>query len=211
MSEAKDTVGLIDDNEGDKMSKLIGYARVSTADQNPELQIDALETAGCARVYVDHGVSGAKTTRPELDRMLDRLDEGDTLVVWKLDRLGRNMSHLVTTVEELSSRGVNFRSLTEGIDTSSAAGRLMLGVFSSLANFERDLIRERTNAGLAAARARGRVGGRKAVVDEAKGKTIRSLYRGGEMTVTEIADSVGISRASVYRYLKDQGLTSVPA
>ncbi|AUI51175.1 recombinase family protein [Arthrobacter crystallopoietes] len=186
---------------------LVGYARVSTGAQDASLQIDELERAGCVRVYTDHGVSGAKTSRPELDRCLDRLEQGDTLVVWKLDRLGRSLSHLIITVEDLAARGVGFRSLTEGIDTSTAAGRLTLGIFSTLSSFERDLIRERTTAGLAAARSRGRVGGRPPVIDQRKGRSIRTLYTGGGYTVSEIALEVGVSRASVYNYLKAQGLS----
>ncbi len=141
------------------MAELFGYARVSTADQNPDLQLDALRAAGCSRIFIDYA-SGAKTARPELARALDHLRAGDTLIVWKLDRLGRSLPHLVETVKALSDRDVGLRSLQDPIDTTTPGGRLVFHVFAAMAEFERDLIRERTNAGLAAARARGRVGGR---------------------------------------------------
>lgn len=179
---------------------LHGYARVSTADQDPGLQHDALAAAGCARIWTDTA-SGAKTSRPQLDAMLATLLPGDTLVVWRLDRLGRSLPHLVGTVDELASRGVGFRSLTEGFDTTTAAGRLMLGVIGSLAEFERQLIRERTVAGLTAARTRGSRLGRPTVVTPAKLAAARSLIDGGS-TVTEAAAAVGVSRPTLYRHLE---------
>ena len=140
---------------------LIGYARVSTDEQNLELQLDALEAAGCKRVFRDVG-SGSLKHRPELDACFDYLRPGDTLVVWRLDRLGRGLKHLIESIDELHAREVGFRSLTEAIDTTTPAGRLQFHIFGALAEFERETIRERTRAGLAAARARGRLGGRPA-------------------------------------------------
>jgi DNA invertase Pin-like site-specific DNA recombinase len=136
------------------MGHLLGYARVSTTDQQPQLQVDALQRAGCYRVFTETA-SGARTDRPVLEQLLDQLRPGDTLVVWKLDRLGRSLRHLVDTVTGLADRGIGFRSLQEAIDTTTPGGKLVFHVFAALAEFERDLIRERTSAGLAAARARG--------------------------------------------------------
>lgn len=147
----------------------IGYARVSTTDQHLDLQTDALHAAGCERLYTDT-VSGAKVDRPGLTAALDACRPGDTLVVWKLDRLGRSLPHLVETVRDLIARGVGFQSLQESIDTTTSGGKLVFHIFASLAEFERDLIRERTNAGLSAARARGRKGGRPKGVDQKKQK-----------------------------------------
>jgi DNA invertase Pin-like site-specific DNA recombinase len=143
---------------------LIGYARVSTVDQDVALQRDALHQAGCTRIFEDYGVSGVKTERPALLAALAYIREGDVLVVWKLDRLGRSLAHLITTVSDLEKRGVGLRSLTEAIDTTTSGGRLIFHVFGALGQFERDVIRERTRAGLTAAAARGRKGGRKPVV-----------------------------------------------
>ena len=145
------------------MGHLLGYARVSTADQHPQLQVDALQRAGCYRVFTETA-SGARTNRPTLEQLLDQLRPGDTLVVWKLDRLGRSLRHLVDTITELAQRGVGFRSLQEPIDTTTPGGKLVYHVFAALAEFERDLIRERAAAGLAAARPRGRHGGRPPVM-----------------------------------------------
>src|SRR5690625_2474449 len=141
------------------MAHALGYARVSTGDQDARLQHDALPGAGCYRILPDPA-SGALQSRPELDKLLDQLRPGDTLVVWRLDRLGRSIRHLIDQLSELQDRGIEFRSLQENIDTTSPGGRLVFHIFASLAEFERDIITERTNAGLAAARARGRVGGR---------------------------------------------------
>jgi DNA invertase Pin-like site-specific DNA recombinase len=137
---------------------LLGYARVSTTDQNPDLQVDALRAAGCYRVFVDTA-GGTLTARPELDKVVDQLRPGDTLVVWKLDRLGRSLRHLVDTIADLHERGVGFHSLQESIDTTTPSGKLIFHVFAALAEFERDVMRERIQAGLIAARARGRRGG----------------------------------------------------
>ena len=178
----------------------VGYARVSTLEQDEALQRDALDAAECDRVFVDK-TSGKLDSRPALDAMLEQLRPGDTVVVWRLDRLGRSLRHLIDTVGELDVRGVAFQSLTEQIDTSTPAGKLIFHVFAALAEFERDLIRERTMAGLAAARARGRKGGRPTVWTPAKLRTARNMYDSGEHDVATIARVLGVSRASVYRAL----------
>jgi DNA invertase Pin-like site-specific DNA recombinase len=149
--------------------------------------------------------SGARTDRPTLEQVLDQLRPGDTLVVWKLDRLGRSLRHLVDTVTELAERGIGFRSLQEAIDTTTPGGKLVFHVFATLAEFERDLIRERTTAGLAAARARGRSGGRPSVLTGHKLPVAREMYRSGQYTVAAIATTLGVSRASVYRHLSEVG------
>ena len=182
------------------MGHLLGYARVSTTDQHPQLQVDALERAGCYRVFTETA-SGARTDRPTLTQLLDQLRPGDTLVVWKLDRLGRSLRHLVDTITELSERGVGFRSLQEAIDTTTPGGKLVFHVFAALAEFERNLIRERTAAGLAAARARGRHGGRPSVLSGHKLQVAQEMYRSGQYTVAAIATTLGVSRASIYRHL----------
>ena len=168
---------------------LIGYARVSTSDQRLDLQQDALRGAGCERIFTDI-VSGAKTERLGLTAALDACRAGDILVVWKLDRLGRSLAHLVATVEDLAGRSVGFRSLQEQLDTTTAGGKLIFHLFASLAEFERDLIRERTHAGLTAARARGRNGGRPKGVDEKKRKAAVALKRDPS---TAFAKSVRLS------------------
>ncbi|GAA5531596.1 recombinase family protein [Herpetosiphon gulosus] len=182
---------------------LIGYARVSTADQQLDLQIDALRSHGCEHLYTDMA-SGAKTTRPGLMEALNACRAGDVLVVWKLDRLGRSLAHLVETVQALAARNVGFRSLQEQLDTTSSGGRLVFHIFASLAEFERDLIRERTNAGLIAARARGRKGGRPKGVDEQKRKAALALRRDLSYTVQEICAMVGISRNTYYKYIRNE-------
>ncbi len=180
---------------------LIGYARVSTSDQRIELQIDALTKAGCDRIFTDEGVSGSKTSRPELDKALDHLRKGDCLVVWKLDRLGRSLPHLIETVGDLETRGIQFRSLQETIDTSTPGGKLVFHVFCSLAEFERDLIKERTNAGLAAARARGRHGGRPSVLTPEQVKMGKTLAGDRTIPIAEICKQLGCSRATYYRQI----------
>ncbi len=182
------------------MAHLLGYARVSTGEQHPDLQVDALTAAGCYRVFVDRA-SGALAARPALDQVLDQLRPGDTLVVWKLDRLGRSLRHLVDTITVLADRGVEFRSLQEQVDTTTPGGKLVFHVFAALAEFERDLIRERTAAGLAAARARGRRGGRPTVMTVPKIRLAREMYASGEYAVAAIASTLGVSRASIYRHL----------
>jgi DNA invertase Pin-like site-specific DNA recombinase len=184
------------------MAHLLGYARVSTGDQHPDLQVDALKAAGCYRVFVDTA-SGALAARPALDQVLDQLRPGDILVVWKLDRLGRSLRHLIDTVATLADRGVGFRSLQEAIDTTTPGGKLVFHIFAALAEFERDLIRERTAAGLAAARARGRKGGRPAVMTEHKIRLARQMYASKQYTVAAIASALGVSRTSIYRHLGD--------
>lgn len=183
------------------MGQLMGYARVSTVDQDASLQVDALEAIGCHRVFVEQ-MSGMAQARPQLDRLLDHLRPGDTLVVWRLDRLGRSLRHLVDQIQMLADREVGFRSLQETIDTSSPGGRLVFHVFAALAEFERDLIRERTNAGLAAARARGRLGGRPAQLSADQVRTAHQLYDKRELTVEEIGKVLGVSRTTIYRALK---------
>ena len=183
------------------MGDSIGYARVATVDQELGLQLDALEAVGCVRIFNDRA-SGAIAERPELERALDHLRDGDTLVVWKLDRLGRSLRHLIDTVRSLEARGIGFRSLQESIDSSSPAGRLIFHMFGALAEFERDLIRERTQAGLAAARARGRHGGRPSVMTPAKAKVARQMYDSREHTVSAIAATLNVSRATLYRSLE---------
>jgi len=179
----------------------IGYARISTGDQTLDLQLDALTSAACEKVFTETA-SGAKAERPILNEVIDYLRSGDTLVVWRLDRLGRSLGHLIETVTALAERGIGFRSLTEQIDTTTSGGKLIFHVFGALAEFERDLIRERTNAGLAAARARGRMGGRpKALADPKKRALAQALYDGGQTDVATICQTLGISRATLYRYV----------
>jgi DNA invertase Pin-like site-specific DNA recombinase len=192
------------------MAHLLGYARVSTTDQNPDLQLDALKSASCFRVFVDRA-SGALDERQELTKALDQLRPGDTLVVWKLDRLGRSLRHLIDTVAELQRRGVGFRSLQENIDTTTPGGKLVFHLFGALAEFERDIIRERTNAGLAAARARGRAGGRPLRMTLQKVAIARQMYETHEHTVAVIARTLGVSRTSVYRHLDLDGSTTPAA
>ena len=179
---------------------LIGYARVSTLEQNVDMQEDALQEVGCEKVFLDKS-SGANTERPELAAALAFLRKGDVLVVWRLDRLGRSLKHLVTVVEDLQEQGVGFRSLHESIDTTTPAGKLVFHLFASLAEFERDLIKERTMSGLTAARARGRMGGRKPSLSPKKIQVAREMYADGDSTVTEIAEALGVSRATIYRHL----------
>ena len=184
--------------ENDTTGMTFGYARVSTVDQDEALQRDAL--AGCDRLFVDKA-SGALASRPALDDMLSQLRPGDTVVVWRLDRLGRSLKNLIEIFADLDARGVAVRSLTEQLDTSTPGGRLTFHLFGSLAEFERDLIRERTTAGLEAARARGRVGGRPTVMTEEKLAAAQAMRRSGEHDVATIARVLGVSRASVYRAL----------
>lgn len=180
----------------------MGYARVSTADQNLDLQQDALLSAGCERVWTDTA-SGATTARPGLNAVLATCRTGDVLVVWKLDRLGRSLTHLVETVHELVARGIGFRSLQEQIDTTTSGGKLIFHIFASLAEFERDLIRERTMAGLTAARARGRTGGRPKGINDTKRKAALALKRDPNYTVQEICTIIGISRNTYYKYTRE--------
>lgn len=176
----------------------IGYARVSTDDQTLDLQRDALKRAKCRQIYEEHA-SGRNATRPELDACLKSLREGDTLVVWRLDRLGRSLADLIQLTNQLQSRRVDLESLTEKLDTGSSTGRLVFHVFAALAEFERNLIRERTLAGLKAARARGRKGGRPKKLQPKDLKTIRALLKAAEISVREIATRFGVSRSTLYR------------
>lgn len=179
---------------------LVGYARVSTQEQDTELQRVALEAAGCERIFAETA-SGAQRDRPELIAALAFMREGDTLIVWKLDRLARSMKQLIETVEGLEARGVGFQSLTESIDTTSHGGRLVFHIFASLAEFERGLIRERTMAGLASARAAGRVGGRPRRLDDAGIATAVAMLGNTDLTVVEVARRLNISPATLYRHL----------
>jgi DNA invertase Pin-like site-specific DNA recombinase len=181
------------------MGMFVGYARVSTAEQSLHLQRDALKKAGCKRIFTDVA-SGANAERPGLAKALEFVRRGDTLVVWKLDRLGRSLAHLIESVRGLHARKVAFRSLQESLDTRTSGGKLVFHVFGALAEFERDIIRERTNAGLAAARARGRRGGRPRVLDDEKTALARTLHKEGTATAV-ICATLGISRSSLYRYL----------
>lgn len=179
----------------------VGYARVSTLDQSTDMQIEALNAAGCSKIFTETA-SGAQTDRPELKKALVYLREGeDTLVVWKLDRLARSVAQLVATVNDLHSRKIGFLSLTEKIDTSSPGGRLIFHVFSSIAEFERDLIRERTLAGLESAKKQGRRGGRPKAMDSASIVQAEALFKQGEMSSKAIAARMGVSVATLYRYV----------
>ncbi|QQM26575.1 recombinase family protein [Elizabethkingia sp. M8] len=182
----------------------IGYARVSTKDQNLDLQIEALEKAGCEKIYQEK-VSGSTKNRPELDKMIDQFREGDELYVWRLDRLGRSLKHIIDLVLNLSNRGIIIKGLTDGVDTSTTNGRLFLNLMASLSEYERELIRERTNAGLQSARARGRTGGRpKGFAKETISKLLimRSVYKDRTKAPEEIYKPLGLTRATFYRYAK---------
>ena len=179
-----------------------GYARVSTKDQNIGMQVDALVDAGVERenIFTDEGVSGKRSSRPGLDAMLGKLREGDEVVVWRLDRLGRSMIHVAQLGEDFKNQGVGFRSISDGVDTSSSTGRLLFNLLVSVAEYEREMIIERTTAGLASARAQGKTGGRKKVMTPELARTIDSLVKGGHKA-TEIASTLKVSRATAYRYL----------
>jgi DNA invertase Pin-like site-specific DNA recombinase len=180
---------------------LIGYARVSTADQTLDLQKDALRQAGCDKIFTDTA-SGAKAERIGLDEALNYVRTGDSLVVWKLDRLGRSLPHLIETITGLNNRGIGFKSITESIDTTTSGGKLVFHIFGALAEFERDIIRERTQAGLSAARARGRRGGRPKSLTPKKAQMAEALYKDKNNTIDEICKTLNISRATLYRYTK---------
>lgn len=183
------------------MGHIYGYGRVSTQDQNPELQTDALTAAGAERIFVDKA-SGKLARRQELDKLLGVLLPGDTVVVWKLDRLGRSLKDLIQIVTDLWERGVEFRSLTEAIDTTTAGGRLVFHIFAALAEFEHAIIVERTNAGLAAARARGRNGGRPSKMTPERIRIARDMYESQEHDVATIARTLGVSRPTIYKHLE---------
>jgi DNA invertase Pin-like site-specific DNA recombinase len=180
---------------------LIGYARVSSDDQNLDLQRDALAQAGCERILEDRK-SGARTDREGLTAALEFAREGDTLVVWRLDRLGRSLKHLIEIVTELDNRNVGLKSLQESLDTSSNSGKLIFHIFGALAEFERNLIRERTQAGLRAARARGRKGGRPKSLNAEKQALAVELYQRKEHTIEQICEMMGISKPTLYKYVE---------
>ena len=179
---------------------LVGYARVSTQDQNPDLQLDALKAAGCEKVFTEKA-SGAQRDRPELAAALSYMRTGDSLIVWKLDRLARSMPQLIDTVSTLEYQGIGFRSLTEAIDTTTAGGKLVFHIFGALAEFERSVIRERTRAGLKAARARGRKGGRPPALSAADLAAAKAMLRDPKITVDEVATRLKVSPATLYRHL----------
>lgn len=190
----------------------IGYARVSTREQNLDLQVDALRSAGCGKIYQEV-VSGAKADRPVLDALLGDLRQGDVLVIWKLDRLGRSLRHLVELATALLEKGVGLKSINDPIDTTTSSGRLTFNLFACLSEFERDLIRERTQAGLTAARARGRLGGRPKGLSPEAQKTAwaaETLYRERSLSVREIADKLGIAKSTLYEYLRHRGVPISP-
>jgi DNA invertase Pin-like site-specific DNA recombinase len=180
---------------------LIGYARVSTADQTLDLQKDALQQAGCSRIFTGTA-SGAKAERTGLDEALNYVRLGDTMVVWRLDRLGRSLNRLIETITGLNNRHIGFKSITENIDTTTSGGKLIFHIFGALAEFERDIIRERTQAGLTAARARGRRGGRPKALTGKKAAIAKELYENKNNTIDEICKTLNISRATLYRYVK---------
>jgi DNA invertase Pin-like site-specific DNA recombinase len=179
---------------------LVGYARVSTQDQNPALQLDALKAAGCEKLFVEKA-SGAQRDRPELSAALDYLRAGDSLVVWKLDRLARSLKQLIETVELLESRSIGLHSLTEGIDTATAGGKLVFHVFGALAEFERSIIRERTKAGLDAARARGKKGGRPPALAAKDLAAAKAMLSDPDITMEEVAKRLQVAPSTLYRHL----------
>lgn len=186
----------------------VGYARVSTKDQTVDLQVDALTQAGCTKVYTEV-ISGASAERPVLKQLLETLRAGDVLVIWKLDRLGRSLTHLLAIVTALMTRQIGLKSLHDPIDTTTPQGRLIFNVFASLAEFEREVMRERTQAGLSAARARGRLGGRPKGLPhkaEATAYAAETLYREGRLRAQDIADKLHISKTTLYAYLRARGV-----
>src|SRR3712207_3787565 len=179
---------------------LIGYARVSTTDQTLALQQDALNKAGCDKIFTDT-ISGTKAERPGLEKALSFIRPGDTLVVWRLDRLGRSLKHLIETITTLHDKQIGFKSLTENIDTTTSDGKLIFHIFGALAEFERDIIKERTKAGLLAARTRGRTGGRPATLTSKKKAMAQALYNDPKNSIADICKTLNISRATLYRYI----------
>ena len=180
---------------------LIGYARISTHDQTLALQLDALEKAGCEQIFTDR-VSGTKAERKGLTDALSHLREGDTLVVWRLDRLGRSLRHLIDTITDLAERGIGFKSLTENIDTTTSGGKLVFHIFGALAEFEREIIKERTMAGLKSARSRGKVGGRPKALTPKEVQMLRNMSADKSLTVSDICKTLSIGRTTFYRYVK---------
>ena len=188
---------------------LIGYARVSTDDQNLHLQNDALKKAGCEKIYTDQ-LGGATTERPGLSTVFEMLRPGDTLVIWRLDRLGRSLKHLISMVDQLDKLGVGLKSLQESIDTTTPGGRLIFHIFGSLAEFERHLIRERTQAGVNAARARGRQGGRPRLLDQNKKELAIRLHAEKRHTIAEICKMMSIGKSTLYNYLEEAAQAKDP-
>ena len=188
---------------------VIGYARVSTEDQDTEAQVPDLRKAGCRRIYQEK-VSGASPDRPELVKCLERLDKGDTLVVWRLDRLGRSIRDLLRIVDQLDKSGVHFVCLKEKFDTSTAAGRLIFHFFAALAQFERELVRERTMAGLSAARARGRLGGRSRLLTPQQAKVVKTMWDSHDHTRQEIATQFKVSISTIVRVLRASSTPAKP-
>ena len=183
------------------MHEVVGYARVSTDDQNLSLQQDALEKAGRTKFFTDT-ISGSKSKRPGLDELLKYCREGDVVVVWRLDRLGRSLKDLIEIFGKFESNGITLKSLNESIDTDSSSGKLIFHIFGALAEFERNLIRERTSAGLEAAKARWRIGGRPRKLEPKKIDMAKELYNSNEHSVLEICELVGVSKPTLYKYLK---------
>lgn len=179
---------------------LVGYARVSTHDQKPHLQIDALKNAGCEKIFREKA-SGAQRDRPELKAALEYIREGDTLVVWKLDRLARSLKQLIETVEKMDDRGIGFKSVTENIDTTTSGGKLVFHIFGSLAEFERSIIRERTKAGLDAARKRGKRGGRPPSLKDKDIQAAKAMLSDPEITVEEVARHLKVAPSTLYRHM----------
>jgi len=186
----------------------VGYMRISTGDQNLAMQEDALKNAGCERIFSDVA-SGSKQARPGLEQALTFARRGDTIVVWRLDRLGRSVQHLIEVIKKLQDKEIGFASLQENINTTTSGGKLVFHIFSALAEFERELIRERTNAGLAIARQRGKVGGRPAYLNNAQIKRMLELYNEGKISVAELCRMYSISRPSFYNYLHKENKTAI--
>lgn len=182
----------------------IGYARVSTLEQNKDLQLDALKEAGCKKIFSDKA-SGAKADRPGLVDALKFARPGDSIVVWRLDRLGRSLKHLIEVVEDLEEKGIGFISLQEGFDTTTSGGKLIFQIFGALAEFEKNIIRERTKAGLEAARARGKKGGRKEKLKKDQVVTMKLMYDSRQHSIKEICQTMGISKPTFYRYMRKEG------
>jgi DNA invertase Pin-like site-specific DNA recombinase len=186
----------------------IGYARVSTNEQNLDLQIDALKAAGCDKLFTDK-IGGSKANRPGLEELLTYARSGDEIVVWRLDRFGRSLRDLIDTINNLQDKGIEFQSLQEKIDTKTSSGKLIFHIFASLAEFERNIIRERTNAGLQAARARGKMGGRPKGIPDQRMPIVyaaESLYKERKLSVQEICKRLNISKATLYKYLKSRDI-----
>lgn len=182
---------------------LIGYARVSGNDQNLSLQMDALKNAGCKKIYTDK-ITGTKAERPGLNQVLDALRKGDILIVWRLDRLGRSLKHLIALIEDLNKKNIGFRTIQESMDTTTPGGKLIFHIFGALAEFERNLIRERTLHGIEAARARGKLGGRPKALDNKKRELVIKLYHDKSQSVKEICDIMKISKQTLYNYVNEK-------